>query len=175
VSSHLPFHQTPVAIDAIPSRVHVSTDAFQFIQREIQQWHGVETGGVLVGYLEGEQFVITHASDPGPRGRRRRRSVQIDGAFATEFCHDLESRSGGSVYYLGDWHVHPVGSLSLSPRDRHAAKALVEAAVSPVPQILSVIFAGDGRNAKAHLCLPDGSEAELAIMLGGALSWQPPV
>lgn len=175
MSSPSPFRPINDATGAGPHSVHLSENAYQFIRQEIEQWKGVETGGVMVGYIEGSRFVITHASGPGPRGRRLRHSVRIDGAHATEFCWDLQRRSGGTVYYLGDWHVHPVGAPYLSAGDRRAAESLVKAEVSPFIHVLSVVFAGDIHQVRAFLIDRGGREAEVSTVLGGLPSWQPPV
>lgn len=173
MSSPSPFRPINGATGARPTSVHLSEDAFQFIRQEIEQWKGVETGGVVVGYVEGSRFVITHASGPGPKGRRLRHSVRIDGAYATDYCWDLQRRSDGTVYYLGDWHVHPVGAPYLSTGDRRAAEALVKAEISPFLHVLSIVFAGDIRQVQAFMIDGGGHAAEVSIEIGGPPSWQP--
>lgn len=85
----------------------------------------LETGGVLLGWRDGENKVVAGIIGPGPRALHGRytfvpddrwHSAQIDKAFEV---------SSGDLDYLGDWHTHPDGGLAMSMLDRSTLSRLV--------------------------------------------------
>jgi integrative and conjugative element protein (TIGR02256 family) len=81
---------------------------------------GNETGGILVGSRAGEVVTITKLSPPGPRAVHRRFRFWRDTSFLQRWLDDEYERSGGSVDYLGEWHVHPQLHTPPSCVDRRA-------------------------------------------------------
>ncbi|WP_420544301.1 Mov34/MPN/PAD-1 family protein [Symbiobacterium thermophilum] len=146
--------------------------ALDFIRTEIRSCVGIETGGALVGYVSGTCAVVTHASDPGPAGVRRPAFVTIEGRHTTQFCWQLQEASGGRLFYLGDWHVHPGGSLVCSGADVRAALRQLEVNATPLPVFISVIFDRYGITARAFRIGWKGNATEIPITLGGLPSWR---
>lgn len=169
---HLQYPGTPDVYVVVPKRLHVTDLPLAFIYKEIHDWRGVETGGALVGYVEKDRIVVTHASGPGPQGIRRPNSVRIDGAFTTEFAFRLQSVSDGQLYYVGDWHVHLKGDLSLSSHDHKAAQRLLMSKASLVPYLVSVIFSGDAETANAYLFDGLNKVNKMVVEFGGPPSWR---
>lgn len=168
---HLQYPGTPGACVVVPKCLHITDLPLAFIRKEIHNWRDMETGGALVGYVEGGRIVVTHASDPGPRGIRCPNSVRIDGAFTTEFAFRLQSISGGQLYYVGDWHVHLKGNLSLSGYDRKAARKLLMSKACLVPYLVSVIFSRDAETANAYLFDGLNKVSKVVVEIGGPPSW----
>lgn len=140
------FSTTPsTETQAVPSApydaVRITDNAMRNIREEAGNWSDVETGGALVGYVEERVLVVTHASDPGPRGERRRESVSIDGEYTADFAYRLHQESRGRLEYVGDWHTHITsGELALSSRDRKAMRRLLEAKASPLEYLISLLL-----------------------------------
>src|SRR5688572_8109834 len=61
-----------------------------------------EVGGILVGYRNGGDVVVTTLVGPGPAATSSRSSFTPDGAFHTAEMARIYSDSQGSVDYLGD-------------------------------------------------------------------------
>jgi integrative and conjugative element protein (TIGR02256 family) len=105
-----------------------------------------ETGGVLLGYWarEYEEVVVTHATGPGPRAVHRMHSFVPDAEYQEAEVARLYEESGRVSTYLGDWHSHPLGTVSLSRRDRRTLRHIAghREARAPVP-IMAVIGGGD--------------------------------
>lgn len=80
----------------------------QFTQNLIAADPGIETGGVLAGRIDDEgNFVITHASEPGPNAICTATKFEKDVAFCQTFLDDLYQHSNNTIVYLGEWHSHP--------------------------------------------------------------------
>jgi len=119
----------------------IENSVVSIAKREMRRAKFTETGGALVGHLEGHHLVITSASGPGPRAELRMRSVLIDGEHATRFCARVRSQTDGADDYVGDWHCHLGYSLEPSELDYDAMKTMAtfESAtnVNPVSVIWS--------------------------------------
>lgn len=77
-----------------------------------------ETGGMLIGYWTVfGKAVITHATGPGPKAIHGYRYFVADHGYCQMVLDDIIDRTEGELTYLGDWHTHPLGRVSLSPLD----------------------------------------------------------
>ena len=65
-----------------------------------------ETGGILVGRIEGAVTVVVHAVGPGPAAVHGSAAFRRDGAYAQEQLDALYARSAGTLDYVGEWHSH---------------------------------------------------------------------
>src|ERR1044071_2697827 len=102
-----------------------------------------ETGGALMGYrAEGGDLVITNLIGPGPGALHKRHAFVPDQAYHEREIARLYEESGRSAVYLGDWHSHPNGSCSLSPRDRRTLRTIAAAPEARVPEPLMLIVGG---------------------------------
>ena len=108
---------------------------------ESKQARRVETGGPLVGYVSADRvLVVTDATGPGPRAKRERYSVTIDGKHAQIFCDRARWESRGVIDYVGDWHRHPSFCLQPSEQDALAMKTMAEFQFSPTTHPISLIY-----------------------------------
>jgi integrative and conjugative element protein (TIGR02256 family) len=120
-------------------QIRLTPEALAFIRNEAQAWPGVETGGVLIGSIEDGTATITRATGPGPKGQRKPASVYIDGEYTGDVCWEHQRAKEGEEHYLGDWHTHPNGVVSLSGMDVQAGITMITSGATFVPEFLSLI------------------------------------
>jgi integrative and conjugative element protein (TIGR02256 family) len=87
-----------------------------------------ETGGVFIGYwnMQLTEAVITNVTGPGPNAVHELSAFTPDSEFQESEIAEYYRRSDGLHTYLGDWHTHPEGDLSLSPTDRRTLRRIGE-------------------------------------------------
>lgn len=124
-------------------RIRMTPGALAFIRDEAQAWPGVETGGVLIGSIEDGMATITRATGPGPKGQRKPASVFIDGEYTGDVCWEHQRATEGQEHYLGDWHTHPNGVISLSGMDVQAGITMIDSGSTLAPEFLSLIVSPD--------------------------------
>lgn len=134
------------------SRVNVFLSAMRFMRAEIRRAHGLETGGALVGMLQGETLHVIDACGPGPNSKLTRFDVTIDGEYATNFCDRAFESSGGALDYVGDWHCHTGWSLEPSARDRKAMAQMASFATAVRYHPVSLILGRCRRWRAYHYC-----------------------
>jgi integrative and conjugative element protein (TIGR02256 family) len=100
------------------SQAWIDVSALSAIEREASRCFPLETGGLLIGYVNDAQIVITTAIGPGPHAVHRRYSFAPDAAYQEGELARHYSESARTHTYLGDWHTHPNGMCALSQRDR---------------------------------------------------------
>ncbi|MGG7507538.1 Mov34/MPN/PAD-1 family protein [Plantibacter sp. YIM 135249] len=76
---------------------------------------GFETGGILLGHLVDDVFVVSCAGGPGPKAIREPHFFLRDLAVARDLASAAWSANGAQ--WIGDWHTHPTHSLMPSPTD----------------------------------------------------------
>ena len=85
-------------------------EAFAFIISETACHFPQETGGILVGRVEGDCAFIQHATGPGPHANHALTKFKRDGHYSQEVLNKLIQDSSGTLDYIGEWHSHPVKS-----------------------------------------------------------------
>lgn len=98
--------------------VWLSYQAFLQMQKEVQGLSPLETGGLLLGWRSGPSNVIIRMTGPGPNALHGLHRYLPDHQWDVDQIHREFQRSGGDLDYLGDWHSHPNGALSMSEEDR---------------------------------------------------------
>jgi len=124
------------------------------LSEKMRAFGELETGGCLVGTIDGNRWTILAASDPPPDSIHEPAAFERGIAGLEEW---LESQFALGRDYLGEWHTHPHELSSPEPSfadlDTHVAAAkrfdrallLVILAVSPDnPQITATIVEPDG-------------------------------
>lgn len=107
---------------------------------------GIETGGVLVGYDDGNgNKVITHASGPGPNASRSANKFEKDVDFCQKFLDDLWKEFGNRARYLGEWHSHPIENNSPSNRDLKSLTAISVQKEYQTSDPIMIIFTRSGK------------------------------
>jgi len=129
--------------------VSVTTGAMRIIRSEMRKVIVTETGGALVGRLDGRTLRVHAACGPGPRGALSYWTVLVDGNHATKFCNRYYDNTNGRIDYVGDWHCHLGWSLTPSGRDRQAMETMAPFARLLAQNPVSLIFARWSRRWKA--------------------------
>jgi integrative and conjugative element protein (TIGR02256 family) len=112
--------------------IYVRADAHETIAAETAKRLPLETGGIILGYREGDNLVITHALAVDGGGATKDRYVRDDvraNARLEEFLADRAEDD--PIGYVGEWHSHPAPS-GPSTIDRNAMRAAAKVAEGPV-------------------------------------------
>lgn len=114
------------------TNVELRKDAYAIITSQTAKHLPVETGGILLGYREDVNVVVTHALVVDGQGVSTDRYVRDDvraNALLTEF---LAQRAGDDpTGYIGEWHSHPAPS-GPSPTDVAAMRATARTSDGPI-------------------------------------------
>lgn len=112
---------------------------------EAAHWFPVETGGVLVGYWNAQDAVVTGLIGAGPAAVREAYHFEPDQNWQLEEIALRYRASAGRETYLGDWHTHPnATSGSLSGTDRRVLRDIIEHPKAQAPEpIMMIVFGGD--------------------------------
>lgn len=123
-------------------RVWLPERLFVEMKKEGARMHPKETGGVLMGYQQEGDVVVTAVIGPGPNATHCRFSFIPDYNFQEEEIARAYKESGRVCVYLGDWHTHPDGSDRLSHADRKTLKAISNFQAARMNKPLMVILWG---------------------------------
>lgn len=99
-----------------------------------------ETGGVLLGWISGENICVTNVLGPGPDALHEPKSFEPDSAWQQERIALLYERSGRRLLYLGDWHTHPDGKPEPSEQDRRTLQTIAQTASARCPNPVMLIL-----------------------------------
>lgn len=109
------------AVDKIPIYFKVAERVRRFIVWESGRRFPRETGGILVGKLDGDYSLIEYATGPGPTAQHAFQSFKRDGNYSQTRLDIIVARSQGEYDYIGEWHSHPK-RVGPSFRDRAAMR-----------------------------------------------------
>lgn len=124
------------------TRVWIERSALQLMVDDGSRWAPEETGGILVGYWAGdEETVVTAAIDAGPNSTHHAGGFLPDADYQAAQIAKLYEQSGRYHGYLGDWHTHPLGGLSLSRTDRGTMRRIARHADARCPRPLMMLLA----------------------------------
>lgn len=99
------------------SQIYIDATAVHVMRLESELKYPHETGGILLGTIEGDTAAVAHVSGPGPRALHASHRFVRDGDYAQHVLERILASSGGKQDYLGEWHSHPSRS-PVSHRDR---------------------------------------------------------
>ena len=126
-------------------QVFLPTEIQNFMKGLIFKNPNIETGGVLAGHINDDgNFIITHASDPGPKAVQQPITFIRDNEYCQKFLNDLFLKSGKKVVYLGEWHSHPSKNNQPSGTD---IKSLTEISLEQnylTDKPVMIIFSNEG-------------------------------
>ncbi|WP_019120057.1 Mov34/MPN/PAD-1 family protein [Brevibacillus massiliensis] len=148
--------------------LYVTERAWQQIEQAVTKNPSVETGGILMGYKLNEDWVVSYASEPGPRAIKERKTVVFDENHLRNLTAKLKLRSAGRLRYIGDWHSHTVKRLAPSQGDRKtfALKTYQETYQSPSPIMLIVGMHRRGIRVKGYIYGGRLREVDKVILVG---------
>ena len=104
--------------------VWLKRSVLEKIVEDLKQWYPKETGGVLIGYWNQNQAVITNIIDGGPKALRKEVSFTPDHAYQKKEIEKVYNSTGRTEVYLGDWHSHPDSYSYMSWRDKKTLKKI---------------------------------------------------
>lgn len=107
------------------NKVLITENALKSMKEIIMKFgKRAEIGGCLVGCQINNVLLVTHASDPGPKAKMSRYSINIDNKYTTRFSNRINQLSNNKLYYIGDWHTHLSTDLRPSQTDLRALRVL---------------------------------------------------
>lgn len=105
----------------------------------------VETGGILFGHVD--QFLkiiwVDEISGPPPDSTQSAAAFVCGTAGVTAMNKEKETRTRGSVAFVGMWHTHPGGVPIPSHTDRSAMANLLTSEEFPAKRFLMIIIGAD--------------------------------
>ena len=102
----------------------ISERAVETIERECRKYPDTETGGIVVGFRDDRQAVVTHATGPGPNSQMSEHHFVKDTPYLQSVLNLLFQYY--QVNYLGVWHKHPESMPFPSSGDLASAMDEVE-------------------------------------------------
>ncbi|MFF1693325.1 SAVED domain-containing protein [Streptomyces sp. NPDC058257] len=117
-------------------RIELRQAAYEVIASATAQQLPRETGGILLGYQEDANVVVTHALMVNGQGASTHRYVRDDIKANTLLAGFLAERSDDDpTGYVGEWHSHPAPS-GPSPTDLAAMRAMAREHDGPIALIV---------------------------------------
>lgn len=92
------------------SAVVFSNRAYNAIIRETFEKHPVETGGILLGYIVDDTWVVMEVLPPGKHSIFQTAYFEYDDEFVNYLAHSVANQYKRPLSLLGLWHRHP-GSM----------------------------------------------------------------
>ena len=101
-----------------------------------------------MGYWRADRttVVISDIVGPGPQALHRQDRFEPDYAYQRAEVSRIYDVSGRLTTYLGDWHSHPAGPLSLSLTDRITLARIALTKQARAPRALMAVIAGVGES-----------------------------
>lgn len=129
-------------------KIWMENNVYQEIVAEANMRAPLETGGLLVGYFsrDNSEVVVTQMVGPGAKAIHERYMFSPDEDYHRERMGEIYDEKDGGIFYLGDWHTHPLGDGYLSSRDKAALKNIARFPDNYVNNPVMVILSGDMNN-----------------------------
>lgn len=165
-TQHLPPHDNcPYCHHSHQLKISIAKDCLATMQALVMEAPTIETGGVLAGSLTQEgQVVVTHVSGPGPLATKSAHEFEKDLVFCQKFIDDLFAESGGTIYYVGEWHSHPSTDTRPSSRDQKSLSSIASQPEYQTNEPVMIILSNEGKpTATAHPAGKRFYSAELTI------------
>lgn len=107
-------------------KIWIKKEVLDKIFLDGNNWLPKETGGVLMGYIAIEDYIITDFIGPGEKAVHGYHSFQPDQAFHESEVARIYKYSELKITYLGDWHTHPNSFPYLSNTDKKTAHKIAK-------------------------------------------------
>lgn len=120
-------------------RAELSPAARASLLAQTRARRGAETGGILVGRLDGDTLLVTRASPSGPRALHARFRFRRDTRFLQQWLDAHVARTDGLEDYIGEWHVHPALDAPPSRTDRRSLWRVARRSNYPTDEPLLLI------------------------------------
>lgn len=127
------------------------------------EWLPRETGGVLIGYLTENEYVITHVIGPGPKAKHGYLNFEPDQEFHEAEIARMYNESKRTLTYLGDWHTHPNSTAYLSSIDKRTAKKIASHKKARLSSPLMLVAAPPTNKVKAWNYIKKNKEQSIFV------------
>lgn len=108
-----------MAIDLVDEELWLPKELVQIeIANEIARHYPNETGGMLLGYINGSHRVVTAGISAGPNAQRSPSHMVPDDQYQQKILLEHFQRTDGKESFLGEWHSHPEAAPRMSMTDR---------------------------------------------------------
>ncbi len=112
-------------------KIWVSKSAVEQMTSLGREFAPLETGGILLGWTDGPDRIVTGIIGAGPRAMHGRQAFIPDHRWQMEALHDAFAQSSGDLNYIGDWHTHPVGPTIMSSEDERTLRRIGRRITAP--------------------------------------------
>lgn len=106
---------------AIVRRIYLRVVVADIIEQESRERYPLETGGILIGRIEGDRVIVAHVVGPGPNAIHEPAKFIRDGDYAQQQLDEYVNMSEVVDDYIGEWHSHPL-PVGPSMRDRESMR-----------------------------------------------------
>lgn len=86
-----------------------------------------ETGGILIGYVDGVRAYVTRATGPGPNAERSAQIFRRDVDYVQRELDKATDELGDRGLYIGEWHSHLTPNTTPSPTDVRSLTGIAHA------------------------------------------------
>lgn len=118
----------------------LSYNLLDFLEKEVKQTLPKETGGILMGYISFNDYIITHIIGPGPNAIHETNKFIPDHEYQCAEITKHFIRTIGRETYLGDWHSHPNATAYLSKQDITTLTHIAEFKEARIPNPIMLVF-----------------------------------
>lgn len=116
-SSFRPWRGCPTCQVPSVNEVELPAEVRATIQAEVEASPTAETGGILIGYVNGRKAVVVKATGPGPKAVRTATRMERDVEFVQAELDRATKELGPKGLYVGEWHSHLESDPHPSGRD----------------------------------------------------------
>lgn len=107
---------------------------------ESQAMYPQETGGILIGWKDGNTFYIEIAIGPGPKAIHKRSRFTRDGDFSQTQLDEIVVETADQWDYIGEWHSHP-RKLGPSVKDLNSLRKIqMDSSYNIIDPILGLLI-----------------------------------
>ncbi len=141
----IPIHaECPFCNDKNPVKVEINENLLAQLSSWVIAKSGIETGGVLAGFIEGDTYYITHASDAGPNAIETPNKFEKDIEYCQNFLDELYQKYGEKARYIGEWHSHPGSDNTPSTTDLDSLHNIANQKNYLIDKPIMMIFSATG-------------------------------
>lgn len=94
-------------VEVLMKRVIFSQRAYLSMLAEVYERIETETGGILLGHREGDNWYVVESVEPGPKSIFTPTYFEYDDEYVTYRANKLSRLYASSIELLGLWHRHP--------------------------------------------------------------------
>lgn len=106
--------------------IYILKSLVKSILKETNAHYPLETGGMLLGYIEKKNYYVLDLIEAGPDAVHKLNYFLPDSKFQQPILEQKFIKSNGLITFLGDWHSHPNEDSYMSKLDMETLKNISE-------------------------------------------------